>query len=71
MTSRARQCLVFKSLTFTFIGRDWFVNSAVEGTHHRNRWWKAEVEWRMDLLEEGSDGVYLESRFLDAFSIPL
>lgn len=39
------------------LGRDWFVNRAVEGTRHHGRWWKADVEWRMDLLEEGSDGI--------------
>ncbi|KAJ3500049.1 hypothetical protein NMY22_g19391 [Coprinellus aureogranulatus] len=39
------------------LGRDWFVDSAVEGTHYRSRWWKAAVEWRTDLLEEGSDGI--------------
>ncbi|TEB23003.1 hypothetical protein FA13DRAFT_1740493 [Coprinellus micaceus] len=39
------------------LGRDWFVESAVAGTHYRNHWWEAGVEWRTDLLEEGSDGI--------------
>ncbi|KAF6754857.1 hypothetical protein DFP72DRAFT_897645 [Ephemerocybe angulata] len=39
------------------LGRDWFVDNAIAGTRHKNRWWKAEVEWRTDLLEEGSDGI--------------
>lgn len=39
------------------VGRDWFVNNAIEGTHYRSRWWKAEVEWRTDLLDEGSKGT--------------
>ena len=39
------------------LGRDWFVDNAVSGTRYRNRRWKAEVEWRSDLLEEGSDGM--------------
>lgn len=39
------------------LGRDWFVNNAIEGTHYRNRWWNAEVEWRTDLLDEGSKGI--------------
>lgn len=39
------------------LGRDWFVDNAVSGTKYKNRRWKAEVEWRTDLLEEGSDGM--------------
>ncbi|TEB20651.1 hypothetical protein FA13DRAFT_1742739, partial [Coprinellus micaceus] len=33
------------------LGRDWFVESAVAGTHYRNHC------GRTDLLEEGSDGI--------------
>ncbi|KAH9179349.1 hypothetical protein EDB89DRAFT_2063438 [Lactarius sanguifluus] len=41
------------------LGRDWFVESAVVGSHQkgRNVWWGAEVEWRTGLLEPGSNGV--------------
>ncbi|KAH9047694.1 hypothetical protein EDB84DRAFT_1393152 [Lactarius hengduanensis] len=41
------------------LGRDWFVESAVAGSHQkgRNVWWGAEVEWRTGLLEPGSNGV--------------
>ena len=38
-------------------GRDWYVESAVSGTRYKNRRWKAEVEWRTDLLEEGNNGM--------------
>lgn len=39
------------------LGRDWFVERAIAGTRYKGRWWKAEVEWRTDLLAEGSDGI--------------
>lgn len=38
------------------LGRDWLVKRAVKGGHWKDYWWKAGVEWRMDLLQEGSDG---------------
>ncbi|KAF9527501.1 hypothetical protein CPB83DRAFT_876342 [Crepidotus variabilis] len=39
------------------LGRDWFVDKAIEGSHWKGKWWAAELEWRTDLLDEGSDGV--------------
>jgi len=39
------------------IGRDWLVERAVSGGYWKGRWWKADVEWRTDLIQEGSDGV--------------
>ncbi|KAF9560886.1 hypothetical protein CPC08DRAFT_689520 [Agrocybe pediades] len=39
------------------IGRDWLVERAVKGGRYKGRWWKAEVEWRSDLIEEGKKGV--------------
>ncbi|PPQ68826.1 hypothetical protein CVT25_008874 [Psilocybe cyanescens] len=39
------------------LGRDWLVERAVTGGHWKGYWWKANVEWRSDLLEEGKKGV--------------
>ncbi|PPQ73317.1 hypothetical protein CVT26_015340 [Gymnopilus dilepis] len=39
------------------IGRDWLVDRALQGSHWQGMWWKAQVEWREDLLEEGKKGV--------------
>ncbi|KAF8869186.1 hypothetical protein CPB84DRAFT_1816368 [Gymnopilus junonius] len=39
------------------IGRDWLVDRAIQGSHWQSMWWKAEVEWREGLLEEGKKGV--------------
>ena len=39
------------------LGRDWFVERAVQGSNWKGRWWAAEVEWRKDLLPEGNDGA--------------
>ncbi|PPR07680.1 hypothetical protein CVT24_003923 [Panaeolus cyanescens] len=39
------------------LGRDWFVERALIGGKWKNNWWKAEVEWRTDLLEEGDKGI--------------
>ncbi|KIJ99520.1 hypothetical protein K443DRAFT_170677 [Laccaria amethystina LaAM-08-1] len=39
------------------LGRDWLVDRAVEGGRWKGRWWKAEVEYRTDLLEAGRKGV--------------
>ncbi|EFI27139.1 hypothetical protein CC1G_14964 [Coprinopsis cinerea okayama7 len=38
------------------LGRDWFVKRALKGTNWNGRWWKAQVEWRTDLLEKGNKG---------------
>lgn len=40
------------------LGRDWFVERALAGSHQKghNVWWTAEVEWRTELLEPGSKG---------------
>ncbi|KAG2009733.1 hypothetical protein CC2G_012631 [Coprinopsis cinerea AmutBmut pab1-1] len=39
------------------LGRDWFVKRALKGTNWNGRWWKAQVEWRTDLLEKGNKDV--------------
>jgi hypothetical protein len=41
------------------LGRDWFVERALAGSHQkgRNVWWTAQVEWRTGLLEPGSKGA--------------
>jgi hypothetical protein len=39
------------------IGRDWLVDRAVEGGHWKGMRWKAEVEWRSDLIESGEKGL--------------
>jgi hypothetical protein len=39
------------------LGRDWFVDRAVEGRRWKDMWWKADVAWRNDLLEEGKKGT--------------
>ncbi len=38
------------------LGRDWLVNKAVSGSSWKGIWWKAHVEWRHGLLEEGKKG---------------
>ena len=39
------------------IGRDWIVDRAIRGTHYRNMWWRAELEWNEnDLLLPGNEG---------------
>jgi len=39
------------------VGRNWFVERAVRGGMWKSMWWKAEVEWRTDLIKEGKKGV--------------
>ncbi|KAF9013166.1 hypothetical protein BDQ17DRAFT_1386784 [Cyathus striatus] len=39
------------------LGRDWLVERAVAGGRWKGRWWKADLEWRSDLIEEGRKGV--------------
>ena len=41
------------------LGRDWFVKRALAGSHWKRHqiWWRAEVEWRTDLLESGNKGA--------------
>jgi len=39
------------------VGRDWLVERAVRGGLWKGKWWKADVEWRTDLIEEGKKGV--------------
>lgn len=39
------------------IGRNWFVERAVLGGSWKGMWWKADVEWRTDLLKEGKKGL--------------
>ncbi|KAG9049433.1 hypothetical protein FS837_010237 [Tulasnella sp. UAMH 9824] len=38
-------------------GRDFIVERAAAGGRWKNRWWKADVEWKEGLLEPGSEGV--------------
>jgi len=38
-------------------GRDFIVERAVAGSHFRSRWWRAEIEWNVDLLDPGWEGV--------------
>ena len=39
------------------IGRNWFVERAVLGGSWKGMWWKADVEWRTDLLKKGKKGL--------------
>ncbi|RDB14884.1 hypothetical protein Hypma_016362 [Hypsizygus marmoreus] len=39
------------------LGRDWLVERAIAGSRWKGKWWKADLEWRTDLLAPGSDGV--------------
>lgn len=52
------------------VGRDYFVERAVAGSHWDGKWWKAEVEWREGLMPRGRRGMsdYLCSylHFVDA-----
>jgi hypothetical protein len=45
------------------LGRDWFVERALAGSHWKGRqiWWRAEVEWRTDLIESGNKGASASS----------
>ena len=52
-------------------GRDWFVKQAVLGRSWKGMRWKADVEWRSDLIKEGKKGppvrysiIYLNLCFL-------
>jgi hypothetical protein len=38
------------------IGRDWLVQRAVVGGKWKGMWWKADVEWRTDLIKKGKEG---------------
>ena len=49
------------------LGRDWLVERATQGGRWKFYSWKAEVEWRLDLLPEGSDGWYYFYVQLDPF----
>jgi hypothetical protein len=48
------------------IGRDWLVKRAVEGSRWKGMRWKAEVEWRTDLIESGEKGQLIFFHFLSA-----
>lgn len=39
------------------IGRDWLIERAIAGSRWWGKWWKADLEWRTDLLEAGNEGV--------------
>lgn len=39
------------------VGRDWFVERALDGTSWKGMWWQAEVEWHTGLLEPGHHNV--------------
>lgn len=38
------------------LGRDWLVDRAVAGSRWKGRWWRADIEWRTDLLSPGNKG---------------
>ena len=39
------------------VGRDWFVERALDGSSWKGMWWQAEVEWHTGLLEPGHRNV--------------
>ncbi|KAI0772213.1 hypothetical protein BC629DRAFT_1291472 [Irpex lacteus] len=39
------------------LGRDWFVEQAVAGSHWSGMWWRAEVEWRTGLMPAGNKSI--------------
>lgn len=41
------------------LGRDWFVERAIEGRNYKGMWWKADLEWRVGLLAPGKKGQTL------------
>ncbi|KAF8957018.1 hypothetical protein BDZ97DRAFT_1848787 [Flammula alnicola] len=38
------------------LGRDWFVERAIQGRQRKGMSWKVDLEWREDLIEEGKKG---------------
>jgi hypothetical protein len=52
----SEQLVTIKPYRPRVTGRDWLVARAVTGGHWKSLWWKADVEYRTDLLPEGSDG---------------
>ena len=39
------------------IGRDFFVERAIAGSHWQGKWWRADVEWREGLMPRGRRGA--------------
>ena len=39
------------------LGRDWFVERAVAGTHWQGTWYTSTVEWRTGLISHGKKGA--------------
>ncbi|KAI0344375.1 hypothetical protein BDW22DRAFT_1412865 [Trametopsis cervina] len=39
------------------LGREFFVNRAVEGSHWQGVWWRAEVGWRTGLMPSGNKSI--------------
>lgn len=39
------------------IGRNYFVERAVAGSHWGGKWWKADLEWRTGLMPRGRRGA--------------
>jgi hypothetical protein len=52
------------------LGRDWLVDRAVKGGRWKGMWWKAEVEWRTDLIDSGKKGQLFFYFLDDAFQQP-
>ncbi len=54
------------------IGRDWLVERAIQGTHYKNRWWRADIEWNEnDLLVPGKEGKCLFSSMISPLFLPI
>ncbi|GJE91633.1 hypothetical protein PsYK624_077830 [Phanerochaete sordida] len=39
------------------LGRDFFVERAIAGSHWQGKWWRAEIEWREGLMPRGRRGI--------------
>lgn len=44
------------------IGRDFFVEKAIAGSHWEGKWWQADVEWRTGLMRRGKRGACISSK---------
>lgn len=41
------------------VGRNWLVERAVQGGNWKSNSWRADVEWRADLIQAGKKGLPL------------
>jgi hypothetical protein len=39
------------------VGRDFFVEHAIAGSHQQGMWWRADVEWRTGLMPAGNKSL--------------